>query len=123
MSAILLMRGPVCTQRALHDGYCPAAIKHIVKQQFVNAANTLVRLNMGSLVHLSKRDKGKWPCDVFIKRQPSEMLDVLQGNKDLCSMGDYNNKFCLSSPVCISAALKDQLISRGLVKKELFDGK
>ncbi len=119
MSVILLTKGPVCTVAAIHQNG-PVVVRKIVKSQFLRAASLLDTANLGFLVQVTLGFKKNSVHDVFIKKEPSEVKEALEENKDLCSFEEYTARFYMPAPAIIRPALRDELIHRQLVKKEHF---
>ena len=117
MSVILLTKGPVCTYNAVHTNG-PVAVRRSVKSQFMRAAGALHAANLGYLIKIH----ASWNSvnDVFVKKLPSEMKDLLEANEDLCTLQEYTTRFYMPAPACISQRLRDALVREKLVKKEHF---
>ena len=117
MSVILLMKGPVCTYNAVHTNG-PVAVRRSVKSQFMRAAGALHAANLGYLIkiHTSYNSVN----DVFVKKLPSEMKDLLEANEDLCSLHEYTARFYMPTPACITQRLRDALVKENLVQEEHF---
>ncbi|XP_072016037.1 uncharacterized protein [Amphiura filiformis] len=118
MSVILLMKGPVCTNTALHST-APAAVRNVGKRQFLGAASALEELNLGKLVKV--KPENRRPIDVFVKKEPSEIVTDLENNMDLCSMEEYIGRFFMSTPACVEKDIRDELVKQRHVKEEFFN--
>ena len=114
MSAILRIKGPVCTHIAIHSNG-PMGVRNIVKSQFLRAAQRLEAANLGFMTKIGNND-------VFIKRQPLDvqLQAALEANQDLCYLQDYTARFFMTAPKCISQTLRGQLVANQLVKAEHF---
>ena len=120
MSAILLIKGPVCNTDAINKNG-PLAVRHIVKSQFLQAASALEKANLGCMGHvIIKHTKQIRNVNIFIKKVPSEIGESLKGNEDLCTLDEYTVRFYMPAPACIRPVLREQLVKQELVKEEFF---
>ena len=119
MSAILLIKGPVCNKKCIAQNG-PLAVRHIVKSQFLNAANALVAANLGRLIKLPCSSTGNRRSEVFVKKLPAEISNCLAGNEDLCTLDKYTARFYMPAPGCVGQPLRDELVQGGFVKAEHF---
>ncbi len=120
MAAILQTKGPVIT---------PAIVKHTWKflymmttKMYVKAAEELQALNLGTLIPVRGTTVGH-PSQVFIKKKPEEVMDVLQMNPDLCEVEYYARRY--NQPISkstqgISLAVRHKLASMGVVPQKLL---
>ncbi|XP_072016039.1 uncharacterized protein [Amphiura filiformis] len=118
MSAILLMKGPICTHNAIHDNG-PTAVRHIVKKQFLRAAGSLQAANLGKLVQIKVFRR---TYDVFVKAEPSQIGRDLANNMDLCTLDEYAARFFMTTPRVIKQEIRDELVKQFLVKEDYFNG-
>lgn len=119
MSAILLIKGPVCTKTCISQ-YGPPAMRGINITQFLNAAQALQEANLGSLITFPSGFM-KLKKDVFIKKAPSEIGDALLGaNLVAMDMNRYKTRFNMPAPTSVNQTLRDELIAGGFVKQEYF---
>ncbi|XP_072016040.1 uncharacterized protein [Amphiura filiformis] len=117
MSAILLMKGPVCTNTALTNNG-PSGVRTVGKQQFLRAANELQALNLGKLVKV--KPAHRFGVDVFVKKEPLQIGSDLANNKDLCTWEEYTGRFFMATPACVKKDIRDELVKQVLVKEEYF---
>ena len=123
MSAILLIKGPVCNTDAINKNG-PVAVRHIVKSQFLQAANALEKADLGYMGHvIMEHPKQVRTVGIFIKKVPSEIGQSLKGNEDLCSLDEYTARFHMPAPACIRPKMREQLVKQELVKEEYFSQK
>ncbi len=118
MSVILLMKGPVCTHRAVHKNG-PVAVRHIVKHQFLRAADALQAANLGVLETIKPPRRPSH--EVFVKKEPGLIGSDLARNADLCTLGEYMARFYMATPGCIDQELRNELTKRQLVRPEYFN--
>ncbi|XP_072016044.1 uncharacterized protein [Amphiura filiformis] len=71
MAAIITMKGPVCTAKAVHKNG-PHPVRTIVKKQFLDAAHKLQEAKLGTLMRVHARGGGV--NDVFVKNYPNILL-------------------------------------------------
>ncbi|XP_072016029.1 uncharacterized protein [Amphiura filiformis] len=116
MKTILLMHGPVCTHRAIHQNG-PKFIRHIVKTQFLTACGKLESENLG---HLKVVNIGNWSYNVFIKKSPSEIgPQFFEMNPDFGSFEEYISIFFSPPPACISGKVLAKLVEDGVLLRSI----
>ena len=115
MAAILLIKGPVVTDKAIKR-YGPAFLRHSTVKQFIRAATSLQDAGLGFLMKLPRG------TEVFVKKFPNEVQQVLNANPDLCAWEDYSSRFFLQPPGCITPAFCQKLIDLGVATRQHFQG-
>ena len=118
MSGILLTQGPVSIHKSVKN-LSPAFKVGLSKAKFLTAANHLVQANLGTLIVLDAISR---TSHVFIKKPPAEVKGILElkENQDLCSIEDYESRFHMVTSYCITPAMKQHLVTGGLVSEELL---
>lgn len=117
MAAILTIKGPVCTPKAIHKNG-PHPVRPIVKSQFLEAAYDLQKAGLGSLVRVhAKRGSVN---DVFVKKLPEDIATALEDNSHLCTLTEYSTRFYMRTPASIGLELREELMNLDLVKEALF---
>ena len=117
MKTILLMHGPVCTHRAIHQNG-PKFIRHIVKSQFLSACGKLVSENVGQL---EKVRIGNWLYNVFVKKSPSEIGNgFFERNPDFGTLEQYMAVYFSHPPACTGEKLMEKLILGGFLRNYLL---
>ena len=118
MSGILLASGPVTTLSALR---CVSRVFHnsVTKSKFTLAAKRLEAANMGNLVSLTT---GRRPLQVFIKRPPVDIQDILQCDEYnmFCTPKEYTEKYTATPSRAITPKMKSNMVSLGLVSPSCF---
>ncbi|XP_072015285.1 uncharacterized protein [Amphiura filiformis] len=118
MKAILAIGGPVATANTVKDNLRNRNYDRVTNDLFVDAANQLKDMGLGYLV-ACKNGSGRL-VDVFIKKPPEEVVDILEANSGLCDPSVYATTFASQTPVRLmrSSQLMDNLIASGLVSEE-----
>ena len=119
MSGVLLSPGPVATLNSVHR-LSRVFNKVVNKEKFMAAATKLNEMEVGDLVTVNCGDKWTKTVDVFIKKLPEEMGDVIVDDEVLCTQQEYQQRFFLSPPLSIDDRLQNSLVEQGLVKAEYF---
>ena len=121
MSGILLSPGPVSNVRVVQSlsGVFMSAVN---KSKFLAAANRLEAAGLGSLVTL---DAISNRCQVFVKKSPAEIYELLQikENQDICTFDEFRERFDLPTTARISQKVQEALVQMGLVPPECFKQK
>ena len=114
MKTILLMQGPVCTHRAVHQNG-PKFIRGIVKTQFLNACAKLEAENLGELrtVNIASRT-----YKVFVKKRPDLIGWFFNANPDFATLEDYREIYEMPPPGCIVIRLLDRLYELGIIQAQ-----
>ena len=115
MAAILQTPGPVSSHGAINRYW--KFLRCSTVKQFTAAGTELERLNLGRLVGIKA---GTREVQMFVKRMPNEVQDILESNQDLCTPAKYLDKFKGNTPKCIGWKVRSILISNGLVPEHLF---
>ncbi len=118
MKAILAIGGPVSTANTVKDNLRNRNYDRVTNELFVEAANQLKDMGLGYLV-ACKNGSGRL-VDVFIKKPPEEVVDVLEANSGLCDPTVYATTFASQTPVRLmrSSQLMENLMASGLVAEE-----
>ena len=118
MKAILAIGGPVSTANTVKDNLRNRNYERVTNEHFLEAANKLKDLGLGHLVSC-KNGSGRL-VDVFIKKPPGEVMDIVQANSALCDPAVYISTFAGQTPVRLmrSSQLMENLIASGLVSQE-----
>ncbi|XP_072016041.1 uncharacterized protein [Amphiura filiformis] len=114
MAAILLIKGPVATDKAIKR-YGPAFLRHSTVKQFIRAATSLQHAGFGSLMKIPRG------VEVFVKRFPNEVIPALEANADLCTFEEFSQRFYLQPPGCITRSFGEKLISLGIATHQHFN--
>ncbi len=83
---------------------------------FVDAANTLQEMGLGTVVGAGKTGGVK----VFIKNPVSEVIDILKANPGLCSPEYYEKRYKHPLSKAVSLSIRSQLAEAKLVPKRLL---
>ena len=118
MKAILAIGGPVSTANTVKDNLRNRNYDRVTNELFVEAANQLKDIGLGYLV-ACKNGSGRL-VDVFIKKPPAEVMEILEANSGLCDPAVYVTTFAAATPVRLmrSSQLIENLIASGLVAEE-----
>ena len=73
--------------------------------------------NLGSLVNI-EINKARKGSDIFVKKRPEQVGNILQMMPGLCSLTDFNQRFAMRVPTVISLRLRAQLVNLGLVSEK-----
>ena len=111
MKAILETTGPVATRGAVKA--VKMSMNVVTAQLFLEAAKELEKNNFGKLFKISK-------IDVFIKKPPSEVKDMLRTNPEWCRYDIYAAQYAKGSSKAIGLQLRAKLVSMKLVSKNCF---
>ena len=107
MFAILTSPGPVCCLRCITNNG-PTFLRHIRKQQFIEASMELADLEFGKLISLRTVQKSP---HVFIKKAPHEVVTLLKTNADLLQLDFWEYKEFFKMPLAktLQASVRTEL--------------
>ena len=117
MSAIVQVRGPITTHNVVRRNW--NSLRGISAQDFEGACHELETLGLGNLVNTSDKAGGHGKL-VFIKKDPDEIGDALEGNSDLCFLEIYRHRYHQSPSKTISLVLKAKLVSQKLLPEKVL---
>ena len=108
------MQGPVCTHRCIHNNG-PGFIRHIRKADFLEACSDLESQHFGELktVNVFART-----FQVFVKKRPTEMSQLLETNPDLGPLEAFKELYESPSPLCITDGLLARLVELGFLRSQ-----
>ena len=110
MSAILTMKGPICTALVVQKNG-PQLLRNTSKKQFIAASTKLEEAGLGKLI-TSGGTKG--PA-IFVKLQPDSIENLDELLSSYCTFDHYVCKYYLPLPSCIKAATRTELVHKGLL--------
>ncbi len=120
MAGVLLSPGPIAIADSVRKTSKTFLFSMSVSK-FESAANKLQTMNLGTVVHL--RSGKKTP--VFIKKSPDDIAPILAagGYEDLCSIGEYVERYMLPIPRSISQRTKyvETLVNMGVLVPEMLN--
>ena len=115
MTAILHTAGPVSTRYAIRQNW--RFLRKVPPQEFCLAATDLQSMNLGTLVTL--RTVNAIASKVFIKRAPSDVIDILMARPDLRCLPDlYRERYRKPAAKAITFAVRARLIKMKLVPEK-----
>ena len=110
MSAILTMKGPICTALVVQKNG-PQLLRNTNKKQFIAASTKLEEAGLGKLVHLG----GAKSHAIFVKPEPDSVKNLEELLSSYCTYEHYVCKYYLPLPSCIKAATRTKLVHAGLL--------
>ncbi len=114
MAAILQTAGPVSTYLAINSNW---KFLNATAHDFHEAAAELEEIGLGIVICTGTRRKS---AKVFLKKNPSEVQDILAWNLDLCDADFYQRRFSARPSKKITWNIRSYLVSKGLVSKKQF---
>ena len=119
MSAILTVKGPVCTARILQKNG-PQLLRNTNKNQFIAASTKLEQAGLGKMVLSLKGSKrhGAKGTAVFVKIHPDSTQDLMHVLTSYCRFEHYVSKYNLPLSSCINEEMKSQLVGSGILSEK-----
>ena len=118
MTAILKVPGPVVTPKALKSTR-RCFLHHLTTNNFIEAAKELEKTNFGKMVTM-QNSGGHSVLNIFLKKPPDEVEQVLSANPDLCRFEFYSMQYAKGSPKSIRFSLRTKLVALKLVAQDHF---
>ena len=117
MKAILLSAGPVSNLNSLR-GAGPRYMRNLVtKAQYNEAAHRLQEANLGQYITVVIGNS--MPREIFIKRTPVEVEEIMTRNNELCIVPtEYAKRFNKAVPRRIRTSMRQRLVELGYVTTE-----
>ena len=119
MSAILIVKGPVCTARIIQKNG-PQLLRNTNKTQFIAASTKLEQAGLGRMVlnlKGGKRQGAKGPA-IFVKIHPDRTQHLRHVLTSYCRFEHYVSKYNLPLPSCINEETKRELVRLGLLSEK-----
>ena len=85
----------------------------LTKELFNLAARKLRDMQLGTIIE--QKDS-----NIFIKKRPDEIQEILSQNSDLASIEEYVKRFSLPPRQSVPFRMMQRLILQGLVSPDLF---
>ena len=115
MRSILLGKGPISTQASVKCNF--NKLRNVNREEFVDASRKLEGFNLGSLVKVGIT-KGTLARDVFVKKRPEQVGNILQTMPGMCTLKEYSERFVMRVPTVISLKLRTRLMTLGYVSEK-----
>ena len=113
MKSILLSKGPITTQQILRNNF--RKLRHVTKDEFVEASRKLEGFNIGSLVEIANYRRSS---SVFVKKSPEQVANIIQTMPRLCTVKEYSERFAMRVSTLIALRTRAQLVTLGLVSEK-----